>query len=212
METADTLNPPSIRAPAGASNSSRYIIFMIDVDVARNGTRVPLLHWLVPNVAIAANGSLSIPVPTNGSAGGVPGAVYAQPSPPVGDIPHRYTQILFAQPASFVFPASFSYVNPVNPANATARVGFNITQFIQAAGLSAPLAANYISVQNLTGVTGTATTFPPYNPTSTAVSNRNGTSVVPFPGAASQMVSVSWIWSTAAVIGAGVIAAGMIAL
>lgn len=120
---------------------------MIDSDVPRNGTRVHLLHWLVADVTSSSNGStLSIPVP------GI--ATYRQPSPPVGDSPHAYSFLLFAQPDNFSVPAQFNEV-------IQSRVFFNISQFMAATGLQSLLAANYITVQNLTGVTATATTFPP---------------------------------------------------
>lgn len=140
---------------------------MIDRDVPQNGTRVTLLHWFVPNVTLDFDGPyLSIPIPENTTTDGAP---YLQPSPPVGDSPHTYTFLLFSQPGNFTVPSEFESINP--PAGVTARIGFSISAFVEAAGLQAPLAASYMQVQNLTGVTGTATTFPPLVVTSTPTSS-----------------------------------------
>jgi hypothetical protein len=142
---------------------------MVDSDVPRNGTRVELLHWLISNVTLTGNSTLSFPGPGE--------APYLQPSPPVGDVSHAYTLVLFAQPEDFAVPAEFTDV-------LQSRVFFNISNFVTAAKLGPALAGNYIQVQNLTGTP--TTTFPPPRPTNeTTPSN---TSVPLFPGAASQMV------------------------
>ncbi|KAF2500319.1 PEBP-like protein [Lophium mytilinum] len=180
----DTANPPSISTPVyqNASSGGRSIIFLIDRDVPRNGSRVTLLHWLVPNVTVSSGGGLTldIPVPQEGETGGAP---YLQPSPPVGDSPHTYTFLLFPQPDNFTIPSEFASINP--PADSSARIGFNISSFAKAAGLMAPLAANYMQVQNLTGVTGVATTFPPVAATSTPTSSEStATAPATYTGAA----------------------------
>ena len=142
---------------------------MVDSDVPRNGTRVELLHWLASNVTLAGNRMLSIPSLNE--------AQYRQPSPPVGDTPHAYTFVLFAQPENFTVPAEFTDILET-------RVFFNISRFIAATGLGQPIAANYIRVQNLTGTP--TTTFPPPRPTN---GTRPGNTSVPqpFPGAAVPM-------------------------
>jgi len=129
-------------------SNSTGILFMIDMDVARNGIRVPLLHWLMPGVT-NPSGTLSIPT-TVSPANSVS---YAQPNPPAGDFAHRYVFLLFAQPSNFTFPLAF--------ANASSnRVGFDMPRFLSAAQLSSqPLAANFIQVQNASVLA--TTTFPP---------------------------------------------------
>lgn len=150
-----TANPPNITtATYAANNSARAVVMMIDLDVLRNNTRVPLLHWLAPNVTKvnpnAQNSTLNI---TNPRAQGDRGAPYLQPSPPVGDIPHRYVQLLFAQPANFsTVLASYGNLSDTNN-----RVNFSYNAFIQRAGLGAPLAANYIRVQRLNTTNATTT-------------------------------------------------------
>jgi phosphatidylethanolamine-binding protein (PEBP) family uncharacterized protein len=129
--------------------TGKAVLFLIDLDVPRNGTRVNLLHWFAPDVLQPASGGPLTVLITSG-------APYLQPNPPVGDSPHRYVFLLYSQPSNFTVPTAFANINP--PTNTTARVGFNLTNFVKAAGLSIPLAANFITVQN---TTGTATiTFP----------------------------------------------------
>lgn len=126
---------------------------MVDLDVPGANATAPrqtLLHWFAPNVTSTTdtkNTTSTFKISTGG-------APYLQPSPPIGDIPHRYVVLLFAQPKNFSV-AAFGGINP--PANTTARIGFNVTNFIRLTGLGAPLAANYFTVQNTT-VNANATT------------------------------------------------------
>ncbi|KAF2702655.1 PEBP-like protein [Pleomassaria siparia CBS 279.74] len=188
---ADTANPPNITAPTWKSGG-KAILFMIDSDVARNNTRVELLHWLVSGVTSTGNNSkLSFPGPGE--------APYRQPSPPVGDTPHAYTLVLFPQPDNFSVPAQFTGILQT-------RVPFNMSNFVTAARLSQPIAANYILVQNLTGTP--TTTFPPPRQTNATTTARN-TSAAGFPGAAGSFVMgggrVLWVGVGTAMI-AGVAA------
>ena len=175
MPFAETAQPPTISSQvwsAGESGPRSAVLLMVDLDVPRNGTRVQLLHWLASNVTLASSDSsgatrLNVPV------GQVP---YLQPSPPVGDVPHSYTFIVFPQPANFSIPVQYADL-------AQNRVGFNTSQFVRDAGLGQALAANYIRVQNLTGTP--TTTFPPARPTESAA--RNSSSPLPFPGGAQSL-------------------------
>ncbi|KAF2433911.1 PEBP-like protein [Tothia fuscella] len=152
---AELASPPRISTSL-FSTTGKAIVVLIDIDVPRNNTRVPLLHWLVPDVTGVVSGNITtLTIPTTG-----PGAPYAQPNPPQGDSPHRYIFLLFSQPSNFTWPAAFANINPPQTTPNNTRVGFNITQFISAARLSAPLAANYITVQNTTAGP-TTTTYPP---------------------------------------------------
>lgn len=138
---------------------------MIDLDVPGANATAPrqtLLHWFAPNVTSTTDAKNTMST-FKASTGGAP---YLQPSPPVGDIPHRYVVLLFAQPRNFSV-AAFGSINP--PANTTARMGFNVTTFIRLTGLGAPLAANFFTVQNVT-VGGNATTTGTANATRSASS------------------------------------------
>jgi len=168
---------------------------MVDIDVPRNGTRVPLLHWMATNVTSeGTSGALNIPNSP------VP---YLQPSPPVGDVPHAYTFIVFPQPANFTVPEKYLALAQ----NQSLRVGFNTSAFIEEVGLKQAIAANYITVQNLTGTA--ATTFPPARPTQGA--SATPSSPAQFPGAApSSMVGGATLWAgLAAAMLAGVAAVAL---
>ena len=125
---------------------------MIDQDVPRNDTKVNLLHWLQPNL-VARSGALSFVEVVDGGSTAV-GAEYIPPTPPGGSGPHAYTFLLFAQPSQWTIPASYSTINP--PADTSARIGFDVVDFISQSGLGDPLTANYLRVLNGTGAETTS--------------------------------------------------------
>jgi len=170
----EVASPPTISSKV-FSTTGKAILFLIDLDVPSNGTRVKLLHWFAPDITGVTSGlnSTTLTIPANG-----PGAPYLQPSPPPGDSPHRYTFLLFEQPINFAVPAAFANINP--PASTTNRIGFNLTAFIAAANLSPPIAANYILVQNTTAP-ATSTSFPPSSVTTTAGSGGSGANSTALP-------------------------------
>jgi phosphatidylethanolamine-binding protein (PEBP) family uncharacterized protein len=127
VATAPTVNVP----PNLVSSSTKAVLFMVDLDVPRNNMRVTNLHWMAQNVDIS-QATATVP-----AAGGVS---YRQPSPPAGDTPHRYVYLLYAQPANFAVPPQFSNLSQN-------RLGFDVNAFSMAAGLGAPMAANFITVQ-----------------------------------------------------------------
>lgn len=170
----DTAQPPTISSMvwrADERGAVPAVVMMVDSDVPRNGTRVQLLHWLATNVTQPSSGGLL--------SVGSSFAPYLQPSPPVGDIPHSYTFVVFAQPRNFSIPARYADL-------AQNRVGFNTSEFLRNVGLgeSDVIGANYVRVQNLTGTP--ATTFPPPRATSSGASNTSST--VPFPGGAAPLI------------------------
>jgi phosphatidylethanolamine-binding protein len=141
---------PTLTAPPGSPTDQSYIVFAIDLDVPRNGTTT-LLHWFEADFTLSSSLIL-----TPSFANTSNGAPYISPNPPPGN-PHRYTFLLFSQPDDFTVPESFSNINP--PASILARIGFNITRFVAAAGLDAPLAGNYFRVVN-TSATASSTGSP----------------------------------------------------
>ena len=146
---AGVLRAPSVARPANSSVHATYHLLLIDQDVPLNSTaKTTLLHWFAPNLTSTAdNSTLRLTNAASAPAGGAPvGAPYQSPTPPAGSGPHRYTFVLFAQPANFSVPASYGNVNPPN--ESSARRGFNVTDFVGASGLAAPLAANYLRVLN----------------------------------------------------------------
>jgi hypothetical protein len=181
----DTVNRPTIGVPA-LTYTGNAIVLLVDTDVPRNGTRVQLLHWLISNASLSNDG-LTVPDESTALAG------YRQPSPPVGDVAHAYTALLFAQPANFSVPAEFTGV-------LQSRVFFNTDAFVKAAGLGSPLAANYFRVQNTSGIA--TQSFPP--PASTPT---NGPSPpTEFPGAAVMAGEKVWLMGVGTAVVAGLMA------
>ncbi|KAF3004953.1 hypothetical protein E8E13_007705 [Curvularia kusanoi] len=178
---SETVNPPSISTPvwyassdANAPSNAPGVLLMVDLDVPRNGSRAQLVHWVATNVTRGSGGSSSNGTPLVIPNNPVP---YLQPSPPVGDSPHSYNIVVFAQPANFTIPAKYS--------NLTAnRLPFDVSQFVSDTGLGQPLAGSYFQVQNLTG-TATATFPPPRSPTPT--STGNGSAPPEFAGSAANL-------------------------
>lgn len=145
---------------------------MIDLDVVRNGTRVPNLHWIAPSITAGTTNASQL---TLASADAANGVEYRQPSPPVGDYAHRYIYLLYAQPSTF--PSSLG--NLTNN-----RIGFNLSDFSRQYGLSTPVAANYILVQNSSAPATTAYPSPSYA-VSTTVSVATATATGSGAGASS---------------------------
>jgi hypothetical protein len=173
------------------------ILFMIDLDVPRNGTRVELLHWFAYNVDIG-----STPIKALMNSGGAP---YLQPSPPAGDIAHRYVFYMFAQPRNFTVPTKFKKIDP--PASTSNRIGFSLTAFAADAGLGMPLASNYIRVQNMNSTPAASSSSP--LPTEQG-SNATATMTLSPPAPAS--TSSSGGGSTPAVMAGGLLAGLLLAL
>ncbi|TID27051.1 hypothetical protein E2P81_ATG01506 [Venturia nashicola] len=78
-------------------------------------------------------------------------ASYFGPGPPPGP-PHRYVQVLFAQPKNFSIPACYQNIltNPNAPNKSKmSRVGFDIMGFLKAAKVNPrPIAGNYFRASN----------------------------------------------------------------
>jgi phosphatidylethanolamine-binding protein (PEBP) family uncharacterized protein len=150
----------------------RFMIFMIDIDVIQDNIATTVLHWFQPDLimqggAMAAMAAAPGGVPPNTPmvlavnetksitgvslpAGPNGQAAYFGPGPPPGP-PHRYVQVLFAQPRNFSVPACFQNIisQPDGPSNVQQRVGFDIAQFLVAAKVNPrPIAGNYFRAQN----------------------------------------------------------------
>lgn len=192
LQRAETQVQPTVSAPAGTPTDGTYIAVMIDLDVPRNGGTT-LLHWLESDFTLTPNLVLT-PGPVNSSIG----ASYIGPNPPPGS-PHRYTFLLFSQPPEFTIPESFSTINP--PTETAARIGFNITEFVAAAGLDVPLAGNYFTVVN-TSATASATS------TGSAAQS----SVIQFEGGSAMLRSSIGLELGLGLFLAGVVAVGFLAV
>ncbi|KAI9677849.1 MAG: hypothetical protein M1829_002346 [Trizodia sp. TS-e1964] len=141
-----TASQPTIGTAAALKGT--YILLVIDPDA---GTFAEVLHWLQPGLTSIANGSVNaagfVPLTTNAQ----PISQYVGPAPPLNTGYHRYTLLLFSQPANFSVPSAFAGFKYPN------ITGFNTANFVKAAGLGPVVAANYFRVINGTANSTTTT-------------------------------------------------------
>ncbi|KAJ5394861.1 uncharacterized protein N7487_009164 [Penicillium crustosum] len=143
LDIKDTSKIPEISSMNLECNE-KYIILFIDLDAIVPGTRIQsvILHWYQPNLMIDCRKpsppSIIVPGKDDGDKHN-PIAPYIAPRAPP-NTRHRYVYLLFAQPPAYRFPDCFSHVFPET---VSARAGFDIREFMQAAGLDPPVAINY---------------------------------------------------------------------
>lgn len=177
------------------TTGGRAVIMMVDTDVPRNGTRVQLLHWLTANVTLPSTDTQILQLPPPAAAA----ASYLQPSPPVDDIPHKYTVLLFAQPKNFTIPARFNSLLQT-------RVGWDSSAFVNATGLGPALAANWIRVQNVSGQVDPTTTTTSAAPGATGNATKPSVKPSDYPGSSSAaVVSRTWAAGLGTLLGASLL-------
>ncbi|KAL4996648.1 phosphatidylethanolamine-binding protein [Aspergillus recurvatus] len=141
-----TVNVPALYLPFGKSTGARYAAVMVDYDVNVYGTEMTILQWYQPSLAAVSSSGDALSV-VDASA---PSASYISLSPIEGSA-HEYVVLLYLQPADFSLPECLrSSALPE-----TGRAGFNLDEFVQAAGLGDPVAANWFKMQNPTSATTT---------------------------------------------------------
>lgn len=138
-------------------------------------------------------------------ATGQPIVPYARPAPPPTSDAHRYILYLFQQPSNFTVPMAYSGYGAMN------RTNFNLTNFISAANLGTPAAANYFFVSHKSGVPDTFVGAP-----SSTYPGGNGAAVTAGPGPSvsstgSAASASSTSTSAAAVHGASVAMSSVVA-
>ncbi|KAG8217415.1 phosphatidylethanolamine-binding protein [Butyriboletus roseoflavus] len=142
----------SVTAVNSSISGGRLTIMMVDAgppgsDQSHGQRR----HWLVNGATIPGS------VTSNVSMVGATAVTrYIPPNPPVGDGPHRYVFLVFAQPADFLAPADLSGAN-------TGGGIFVVEDYARFTKLGAVVAASYFTCQR-----GPATVALP--PTSAVVS------------------------------------------
>ncbi|KAF3904516.1 hypothetical protein AA313_de0210123 [Arthrobotrys entomopaga] len=138
---------PDIYIPADpAVTGKTFLVLMVDPDAPspQNSSLGQILHWLQPGVQVPIN-TRKVKSPDNtttylklDTTSVRPIAPYRGPAPP-SQAPHRYTLMLFMQPnEGFSLPQGFEKYQGGND-----RRFFNTTAFIEASGLSNPIAGNY---------------------------------------------------------------------
>ncbi|KAI0437051.1 phosphatidylethanolamine-binding protein [Xylaria telfairii] len=144
MTKAETSRQPTIGISGTADKS--YVWMLIDLDASTNfanpkaGQQVTYLHTVLRDFkasgAASGAGVTTLTTTANGPVS------WFAPQPPAENPPHphRYTNLLWEQPANWQIPSA------ANTMLQNQKVGFNVTSFIAAAGLSNPIAANYFNV------------------------------------------------------------------
>ncbi|KAI0490301.1 phosphatidylethanolamine-binding protein [Xylaria cf. heliscus] len=144
LTKAETARQPTIGI-SGTANGT-YIWMLIDLDASTNfanpraGQQTTYLHTVLRDFK-ASGAASEAGVTTLSTKANGPVSWFA-PQPPAENPPHphRYTNLLWEQPANWQIPSA------ANTMLQNQKVGFNVTNFITAAGLSNPIAANYFNV------------------------------------------------------------------
>ncbi|EXJ58363.1 hypothetical protein A1O7_05788 [Cladophialophora yegresii CBS 114405] len=157
----DVLEEPTIVGPSDSTRTIDYMVFMVDQDVispSDPSTRIQFLHWYQPNLAGASEVLFDFDSDSKNFTSATPLA-YIPPTPPGGDIAHRYTLIMFRQPEGFNIPSGFESFFE-EKSDLSNRLDFDIAAFVSASGLGEPVGANWFQVQNKTasGSTSSSTT------------------------------------------------------
>ncbi|KAF1950703.1 PEBP-like protein [Byssothecium circinans] len=123
----------------GETLTGKYLLAMIDID-APGTPRGTVLHALLTDFTSSGTTQNGTNVLTSKATGP---ASYFGPAPPAETPkhPHNYIFLLHTQPDNFAVPAS-------HKSAVQGRMGINWVNFITDAGLSAPVAANYLQVQS----------------------------------------------------------------
>lgn len=146
-----SLNPALYQSVA--AYNGQYTLIMVDPDAStpENPTSRFILHWLAPNVTqTTSTGGLRQLSPPSAAGTGVQDFVpYRAPTPGNTSSAHRYIVYAFEQPSTFAVPSAFASL-----AGGANRTNFNLTNFMSAAGLARPAAAEYFYVNRQTQVPG----------------------------------------------------------
>ncbi|KAF2970794.1 hypothetical protein GQX73_g2746 [Xylaria multiplex] len=143
LTKADTARQPTIGGLLAREGAN---IAETDIDASTNfanpgaGQPATYLHTVLRDFkasgAASADGITTLKTTANGPVG------WFAPQPPAQNPPHphRYTNLLWEQPANWQIPSA------ANTMLQNQKLGFNVPNFITAAGLGNPIAANYFNV------------------------------------------------------------------
>lgn len=159
-----------------ANASATYMFVMLDLDVppAQGSTKRRVLLHAMNTGFKATQQKISGSATLLASAEKGP-AAYIPPGPPPTDtVPHRYVELLFAQPADLKIQAS-------DFKDTSARIGFDINAFMTKNKIAAPLAGNFFMVD------GRATSTAKGTASASGSAGMPGRTPQPFTGAAERL-------------------------
>lgn len=137
-------------------DGSKYVFLYVDPSIyGTNGSQVGL-HAIVANATL-----LTSPwdLPFEGKIANLTYeakdvlAPYLAPTPIEGFSVHHYTQLLFAQPDDWTFPAEYDDILSRNPSNLSNRLALDLAKFVNVAGLGQPVAATYFNMNKAPNTT-----------------------------------------------------------
>ncbi|KIW66872.1 hypothetical protein PV04_06162 [Phialophora macrospora] len=166
----DVLDEPTIVGPSDSTRTIDYMVFIVDQDVmspSDPSTRVQFLHWYQPNLAGASEVLFDFGSDSQNFTSATP-LTYIPPTPPGGDIAHRYTIIMYRQPEGFNIPDGFESFFE-EKSDLSNRLDFDIAGFVSASGLGDPVSATWFQVQNTTEPASTSSSST-QSPSSTSTS------------------------------------------
>lgn len=135
----------------------QYLLLMVDPDASypENPQNRFIIHWwqegMTKSTTEVNSTSIGGTRLVNSTA---PRVSYRRPRPPTNSSAHRYISYLFEQPANFQVPEAYSGYGNQNASR------FPLEQFLQAAALDNPIAANYFYCSNQTAVSPTFVAVP----------------------------------------------------
>ncbi|KAH9850737.1 phosphatidylethanolamine-binding protein [Lenzites betulinus] len=173
-----------------------FVLAMVDPDAPtpQNPTASQIRHLLAPG--IQANGSLATGALLVNNTPAI--SDFLRPTPPAGSDPHRYTLLLFVQPANFTSAVS-QFLNSSTPIS-----NFNISLFAQELGLGSPIAGNFFFTgpdANSTGTANSTGSASAASGTATSPATPGGTNA---PSSSMGKAEMSWIGLTVATMLLGV--------
>ncbi|KAH8898787.1 PEBP-like protein [Thozetella sp. PMI_491] len=136
---------PAVTLPKLSTNSSSYVLLMIDLDApggitGTDHSYAPFLHWLTASTAA----STELPANETSTSDVAP---YVGPAPPTGTGKHRYVFLLFSAPTSpFQWPSS---VPTFDATKLESRIQFAVDNLATAGQLQL-VAANWFTTENVT--------------------------------------------------------------
>ncbi|KAI1100871.1 phosphatidylethanolamine-binding protein [Jackrogersella minutella] len=156
---------PTVGLPMNSQCNGTYILLMVDPDALQGNIETQTgLHAIQGNLTCNAEHVTTLGNTTflQLDTESQPLATYIPPAPQAKDpvVTHRYTLLLFNQPSNYTLPDTLTYALPLDLANVTNRLNFNIPEFAESVGNSI-VAGTYFDVDspeaNATTTTPSAT-------------------------------------------------------